>query len=336
MLTQRNLVCNALQFVQATESTADDTLLIFLPLYHIYGVALMAVAASCGAGQVLMERFDLQEVIRLIDQEGITELYVVPPVMLALANTPGLDPEMFRHLRFIMSAAAPLAPEVAKRVSERLEVPVTQAYGMTESSPLTHMVLIDRATEVVGSVGEVAADTVCCIVDIETGERELPPGEIGEVAVSGPQVMAGYWKAPDDTAYALRDGWLHTGDIGRVDEEGNLYIVDRKKEMIKYKAWSIAPAELEAALLEHPAVNDCAVVGEPHPEAGEAPRAFVVLRQGHNATSEELRQFVAERVASYKQIHTLEVVDAIPRTPSGKILRRILKEQVRGAAISST
>jgi long-chain acyl-CoA synthetase len=327
MLTQRNLVCNALQFVQATESTEHDSLLIFLPLYHIYGVALMAISATCGATQVLMERFDLQEVIRSIGAEGITELYVVPPVMLALASTPDLEPDMFRNLRFIMSAAAPLAPEVARRVSERLEIPVIQAYGLTESSPLTHMVLISRATEVMGSVGVVAADTTCRIVDIETGEQELSAGKIGEVIVSGPQVMAGYWRAPDDTAYALRNGWLYTGDIGRVDKEGNLYIVDRKKEMIKYKAWSIAPAELEATLLEHPAVNDCAVVGAPHPEAGEAPHAFVVLGQGQRATPEELQRFVADRVASYKQIQTLEIVEAIPRTPSGKILRRILKER---------
>ncbi len=329
MLTQHNLVCNALQFVEATQTTDRDTLLIFLPLYHIYGVALLAVAATAGAGQVLMERFDLAEVLRLIGEEQITELYVVPPVMLALANAPDLQPEQVRSLRFAMSAAAPLAPEVARRVAQRLDLRIIQAYGMTESSPLTHMVPLDLPDDRMESVGVVAADTACRIVDMDTGERELSPGEVGEVIVTGPQVMAGYWNAPEETAATLRNGWLYSGDSGKVDERGNLFIVDRKKEMIKYKAFSIAPAELESVLLEHPAVSDCAVTGQPDPEAGEVPCAYVVLHPGQQVAPEELKDFVRERVATYKQVRTIELVDAIPRTPSGKILRRVLKEQVR-------
>ncbi|MDQ2743939.1 MAG: AMP-binding protein [Chloroflexota bacterium] len=330
MLTQRNLVCNALQFVDATASTAGDTLLIFLPLYHIYGVSLMATAAASGARQVLLDRFHLEEVVSLIARQQITELYVVPPVMLALANAPGLRPEQFRSVRFIMSAAAPLSSEVAKRVSERLEVPVIQAYGMTETSPLTHMVPVERSSELLGSVGVVAADTHCRIVDIETGERELPVGEVGEVVVRGPQVMAGYWNAPEETAQTLRHGWIHTGDIGRVDAEGALSIVDRKKEMIKYKAFSIAPAELESILLEHPEIVDSGVTGQPDDEAGEVPKAYVVLRAGSQLSGDTIMQFVADRVAGYKQIRVVEIVDEIPRTPSGKILRRVLKERASG------
>lgn len=333
MLTQRNLVCNALQFVEATQTTDRDVLMIFLPLYHIYGVALIATAVAGGASQVLMERFDLQEMLRLVETYQITELYVVPPVMLALASAPDLRSEQFGSVRFVMSAAAPLAADVARRVADRLNLRVIQAYGMTESSPLTHMVPVDDWSEVLGTVGVVAADTQCRIVDIESGTRNLGPGEVGEVAVFGPQVMAGYWNAPEESAATIRDGWLYTGDIGSVDETGNLSIVDRKKEMIKYKAFSIAPAELEAVLLEHPDVVDCGVTGQPDVEAGEVPRAAVVLRSDSTATPEELQAFVAARVAAYKQIRVLELVDTIPRTPSGKILRRVLKEQTRATAV---
>ncbi|HLJ69151.1 MAG TPA: AMP-binding protein [Chloroflexota bacterium] len=329
MLTGRNLVCNATQYVDAIQSTPDDVILIFLPLYHIYGVALMAVAVTSGAVQILMERFELAEMVRLITEEHVTQLYVVPPVMLALANAPDLEPARFASLRYIQCAAAPLAPDVARRVAERLQVRVIQAYGMTEASPMTHIVPLEEAAFPVGSVGRVAADTQSRIVEIETGTRNLPPGEVGEVVIRGPQVMQGYWNAPEETANALRDGWLYSGDIGMEDEDGNLFIVDRKKEMIKFKAFSIAPAELEGILLEHPAVLDCAVIAQPDAEAGEVPRAYVVLRPDQEATSDELRAFVAERVAGYKQIRALEIVATIPRTPSGKILRRVLKEQAR-------
>jgi long-chain acyl-CoA synthetase len=169
------------------------------------------------------------------------------------------------------------------------------------------------------------ADTEHRIVDLVSGQRTLAPGEVGEIVVCGPQVMQGYWNAPEETARALRDGWLYTGDIGWVDDEGYVYIVDRKKEMIKYKSFSIAPAELEAVVLEHPDVADCAVIGIQDADAGEVPKAFVVPRAGRTIDLDALARFVAERVAGYKQIRHFEVIDSIPRTPSGKILRRILK-----------
>jgi long-chain acyl-CoA synthetase len=329
MLSHRNLVCNAYQFVEATASTEADVIMVFLPLYHIYGVALMADAVAVGATQVLMPRFDLATMVDLVEREGVTELYVVPPVMLALAGAPDVDPKRFESVRFIMSAAAPLAPETGRKVRSRLGIRVIQAYGMTEASPLTHMVGLADDVYDLENVGVAVADTRCRIVDLESGDRELPAGEIGEIVVAGPQVMAGYWNAPDETERALRDGWLYTGDIGRTDEARNLFLVDRKKEMIKYKAWSIAPAELEAVLLAHPQVADCAVVGHPDVEGGEAPRAYVVSRGDLVVSEDELRRFVADRVAAYKQIRAVEIVDAIPRTPSGKILRRVLKERAR-------
>jgi long-chain acyl-CoA synthetase len=333
MLTQSNLVHNAYQFVDTTQSTDADVLLIFLPLYHIYGVSLMATAVASGAKQVLMERFELEAVLDSLQNDAITELYVVPPVMLALAGAPDLHPEQFAGLRFIMSAAAPLAADIARRVSERLQVRVIQAYGMTETSPLTHMVPLELPNDTCESVGTVAADTECRIVDLDSGQ-DLPIGEVGEVLISGPQVMAGYWNAPQESSAILHGGWISTGDIGRVDESGNLYIVDRKKEMIKHKAFSIAPAELEFLLLEHPAVADCAVTALPDDKAGEVPHAHVVVRSGAQVTPEELQTFVRERVAGYKQIRRIDIVDAIPRTPSGKILRRLLAKSEPAATTS--
>lgn len=327
MLTQRSLLCNAIQFADATGTTELDRLLVFVPLYHIYGVALMGTAVSGCASQLLMERFDLPTMISLIEGHGATEVFVVPPVMLALAGAPDLRPEQFATVRFVESAAAPLPPDVGRRVADRLGVHVIQAYGMTEASPLTHMVPLDE--DGFDNVGVPVADTRCRIVDLDTGTRELAPGAVGEVTVQGPQVMAGYWQAPGETAGCLRDGWLYTGDVGMTDEEDRLFIVDRKKEMIKYKAFSIAPAELESVLLEHPAVVDCAVTGHEDDEAGEVPRAFVVLREGSAVSPSELQEFVAERVAGYKQIRMLDIVDSIPRTPSGKILRRLLKDGAR-------
>ncbi len=183
------------------------------------------------------------------------------------------------------------------------------------------------------SVGMPVHNTEQKIVDIETGERELPHGEDGEIIIRGPQIMQGYWKAPEETARALRNGWLYTGDIGHVDDDGYTYIVDRKKEMIKYKGFGIAPAEIESLLMEHPAVMDSAVIGIPDDEAGELPKGFVVIRPGHSATPEEILDFANGKLAGYKKVHIIEFIDAIPKVPSGKILRRELKEKEREKAL---
>jgi long-chain acyl-CoA synthetase len=323
MLTHRNLVSNHEQYVSAMRLGPDDCYVVYMPLSHIYGVALMGASVRSGAKQILLERFDLETVTQLIEEHAVTWFFAVPPVLLALANAPGLKPSQFRTVKFAFSAAAPLAPEVARRVEARFGFRIVQGYGLTEAGPATHNNPLDRIK--LESGGVLLADTEHRIVDIETGERDLPPGETGEIIVRGPQVMLGYWNAPEETARALRDGWLYTGDIGWVDEEGYIYIVDRKKEMIKYKSFSIAPAELEAVLLEHPDVADCGVIGAPDAVAGEVPKAFVAPRAGRTIDLDALARFVAERVAGYKQIRHFEVVDSIPRTPSGKILRRMLK-----------
>jgi long-chain acyl-CoA synthetase len=198
---------------------------------------------------------------------------------------------------------------------------------MTEASPDTHHSPLDPEKMRLESVGVLVADTEHKVVDLDDETTELAPGQVGEVVVRGPQVMQGYWNAPEETARTLRNGWLHTGDIGYVDADGYLFIVDRKKEMIKYKSFSIAPADLESVVLQHPAIADCAVIGLPDAECGEIPKAFVVTRAGQATDAAALEAFVAEQVAGYKKIHHFEFVTAIPRTPSGKILRRVLKEK---------
>jgi len=328
MLTQRTLVCNQLQYRDASGIGADDVFPLFLPLSHIYGVMLMNSALGAGAHQVLMERFDLETLVGLVQKHRATVLHLVPPVLLALANAPGLDRSQFASVRYALSAAAPLAPDVARRVEQRLGIRVLQAYGLTETGPASHHSPIEPDRIKLESIGVIMADTEQRVVDLETGERVLGPGETGEITIRGPQVMQGYWNAPEETARALRNGWLYSGDIGSVDSDGYTYVVDRKKEMIKCRAFSIAPAELEAALLEHPDIADCGVVGVPDADAGEVPNAFVVPRKGCTLGEAALTDYFSKRLAGYKMIRKWHVTDAIPRTPSGKILRRMLKERL--------
>ncbi|MFI5395403.1 MAG: class I adenylate-forming enzyme family protein [Candidatus Binatia bacterium] len=335
MLTHRNLVANAIQAAAAGRITERDTLLIFLPFYHIYGTMLMGKAVAAGATQVIMERFDPLTSLALIHEHRVTVLYAVPPVLLALANLPDLKKHDLSSLRYMMSGAAPLPPEVGRRVQELTGVTVLQGYGLTEASPLTHLSPVDNPELIrLESIGWGVSEQEDKIVDIETGKQDLGVDQTGELVVRGPQVMKGYWKAADETARALRDGWLFTGDIARKDKDGFVYILDRKKEMIKYKGFGVAPAELEALLHEHPAVADCAVVSQPDEEAGEIPKAFIVLNKGASATATDLMRFVEGRVAGYKRIRAVEFIDEIPKNPSGKILRRLLKQRGQGQPTS--
>ena len=328
MLSHSNLVCNNVQCTSAARITNRDVLLLFLPFYHIYGTMLMGASIASGATVCIMERFEAKTALSITQRYRVTLFYAVPPVLLALTQMPELNEYDFSSVRYIMSGAAPLPPELGRRMQKLTGIRVLQGYGLTEASPLTHMNPVDNPDLIrLDSVGWHVSDQEEKIVDTEDASKVLPPGEVGELLVRGPHVMQGYWKAPQETARALRDGWLHTGDIALKDEQGYMYIVDRKKEMIKYKGFGIAPAELEALLHEHPAVVDCAVVPKQDPDAGEIPRAFVVLKAGVDPCAAELMQFVAERVAGYKQIRAVEFIDAIPKNPSGKILRRVLKER---------
>jgi long-chain acyl-CoA synthetase len=330
MLTHRNLVCNHTQWGMAGGMTTADMYMVYLPLSHIYGVGLMGLSMWAGATQLILERFDASIVTRILQEKPVTILFVVPPILQALLDTSGLTSSHFRNVRYAMSAAAPLAPELANRFHERFGVHVIQGYGMTEASPDTHHSPLDPARIKRESCGIPVSDTEQKIVDLEKGERTLGCGEIGEIVVCGPQVMRGYWNAPEETARTLRDGWLYTGDIGYIDNDGYLFVVDRKKEMIKFKAFSIAPAELEAVVWQHPDVADCAVIGVPDPEAGEIPKAYVVPQSGRDIQIGSLAEWVNSRLAAYKAIGCWEIVAKIPRTPSGKILRRELKRSILG------
>ncbi len=327
MLTHQNLTANVRQTLALGVVNETDVMLDFLPFYHIYGMmVLLNCGMIAGATQIVLPRFDPTQALELIQQHKVTALFFVPPAVLVVANMPSLGDYDLSSVRFLMSGAAPLPAEVGRQAAAKLGCVVMQGYGMTESSPITNVNPLDSPRE--GTVGPPVSDTLEKIVSLETGE-ELPPGEIGELLVFGPQVMKGYWNNEAATAETITaDGWLRTGDISSVDADGYVRIHDRKKEMIKYKGYQIAPAELEALLMEHPGVRDAAVIPKADAEAGEVPKAFVVAREP-GLDLDEVRAFVAERVAPYKKIRYIETVDAIPKNPSGKILRRLLIEQER-------
>jgi acyl-CoA synthetase (AMP-forming)/AMP-acid ligase II len=306
--------------------TADDTLVGVLPLFHIYGLnVVMNAVLRNGATLVTMPRFDLEGFLGLVQEHRATKAHLVPPIVLALAKSPVVERFDLSSLTLVNSGAAPLSAELQEAAAQRIGCPVVQGYGMTESSPVTHVTPLDPERHRVGSIGPPVPNTECRIVDV-AGGGELGAGEEGEVCVRGPQVMRGYLDDPEATADTVdADGWLHTGDVGRADDDGYVVLVDRVKELIKYKGYQVAPAELEALLVQHPAVAEAAVVGRPDEEAGEVPKAFVAL--SGEATEEEIMAFVAERVAPYKKLRACEVVDEIPKSPSGKILRRVLNER---------
>ncbi len=325
MLTHRNLVANLEQTAALLPIAEGESVVSFLPFFHIYGMqVLMNGALSAGGVVVTMPRFDLVQFLELATQGAVRRLFVVPPVVLALANHPVIDDYDLGNLESVFSAAAPLGADLATAAGERLGCEVVQGYGMTEFSPVTHATPTGDFKP--GSVGVLLPSTECRIVDPDTGD-DLDIGGDGEVWIRGPQVMKGYLNNSAATAATIDDGgWLHTGDVGHVDADGHLTIVDRLKELIKYKAFQVPPAELEAVLVTHPAVVDAAVVGVPDPEAGEIPKAFVALSDGAEATAAEIQEYVADRVAHYKQIQVLEFVDEIPKSASGKILRRLLRD----------
>lgn len=328
MLTHANLVANVRQCMAAGIVAPTRPLLNYMPPFHVYGfVALMGMSFAAGVPQVVIPRFDPDLILRLVGEWRVAVLYTVPPALMALLETARHGHYELASLRLVITGAAPTPPELARRAEEEFRAHVCQPYGLTEATAATNInpwTLSKHA-----SVGPPIPDTEEKVVDLETGQ-ELPQGEVGELLVRGPQVMKGYWRNPEATAAALTaDGWLRTGDIARHDEDGYLYIVDRKKEMIRYKGHQVAPSELEALLAEHPSVRDVAVVPKPDLEAGEIPKAYIVLRQERPVSEQEIIDWVAERVNPLKRIRAVEFVESIPRTPSGKILRRELIERER-------
>lgn len=343
MLSHYNLVANIYQLLGPNAAMLDsaDTILCCLPLYHIYGLnVILNPALILGATLVLMPRFQVQQLTKLLIEEDVTMMPLVPPAINAIcqAAEAGQFPRDHK-VRWVKSGAAPLAPELPRRFTALTNIQVCQGYGMTEASPVTHVGFLQPELYRPDSIGHPLAETDCRVLvqpeidpaDTADDLTEAPAGEPGELVMRGPQFMLGYWKEPKATALVLRDGWYWSGDIVTRDAEGFYRVVDRRKEMIKYKGFAVAPAEVEAVLLEHPAVKECGVVGRPSQDAGEIPVAFVALRDGFVDSSklgEELCAFVADRLAHCKQPREVHFVDNVPKTASGKILRRELRKQM--------
>jgi acyl-CoA synthetase (AMP-forming)/AMP-acid ligase II len=327
MLTHRNLVANIEQAWNSMPVDDEDVLVGLMPFFHIYGqTVVLNLGLAKGSTIVTMQRYDCDALMDLMEEYGVTWLHIAPPVVLELATNTNVEGRDFSKLKMVISGAAPLDAELSGRAEAKIGAPIRQGYGMTELSPVSHKSRLARVAETPpGSIGALIPNTEARLVDPETGE-DVPEGEEGEIWIRGPQVMRGYLNNDEATAETLvGDGWIRTGDIGRADENGFFYIVDRLKELIKYKGHQVAPAELEALLVSHPKVKDAGVIGVPMADGGEAPKACVVCDDGLDA--EELIAYVAERVAPYKRIREVEFVDEVPKSASGKILRRVLREQ---------
>lgn len=331
MLTHTNLVANTLAFATWIKGApAKETFLAALPLFHIYGMTTsMNVPISLAATMVLLPRFDTTTALTMIQQHKVTVFCGVPTMYSALLANPKVSEFDLASIRVCISGASSLPPQVQRRFMEVTGGLLAEGYGLTEASPVTHCSPVDKTLQSirVGSIGLPLPDTAACIFDLETGTKKLKPDETGELAVRGPQVMKGYWRQPAETALVLHDGWLFTGDIGRMDKDGYFYVTDRKKELIKYKDYSVYPREIEDILYEHPDVRQCAVVGKSDADVGEIPKAFIVLKDGARVTGEEIMGFVKERVAPYKQIREVEFRKELPISSAGKVLKRLLKEE---------
>ena len=339
MLSHSNIVAN-MAMGKASEAlnlsweggpeNKGDIMLAFLPFFHIYGLTcIIHQAMLSGLLTVVMPKFDLEKFCAIIEREKVTFAYIVPPVVLLLGKHPVVDKYNLSSLRMLNSGAAPLTRELVDAVHARLKVPIKQGYGLSETSPTTHAQPWDKWSSTIGSVGILLPNQTAKYMSPE--EKELPIGETGELWVKGPNIFKGYHNNPEGTRNALtEDGYFKTGDVGHQDKDGNFYITDRVKELIKYKGFQVPPAELEGLLISHPAIDDVCVVGVyDKTQATEVPRAYVVTKPGTEKSAkagQEIQAWLASKVANHKRLRGgVRFVDEIPKTASGKILRRVLK-----------
>ncbi|MFC5788394.1 4-coumarate--CoA ligase family protein [Agromyces tardus] len=331
MLTHRNLVANVEQSRAVIGLEHGDRVLAVLPFFHIYGMTvLLNYALKCGATLVTMPRFDLQEFLRVISEHRATWVFIAPPIAVALAKHPLVDQYDLSSVQVVFSGAAPLDGALADLVARRLGCVVCQGYGMTETSPVTHAIPRERTDLDRSSIGFLLPNTEARIVDVDSGADVDVPADgqsaPGELLIRGPQVMHGYLHNPEATAAMLDpDGWLHTGDIATVTADGIYRIVDRLKELIKYKGYQVAPAVLEAVLLAHPKIADAAVIGVLDEDGQEVPKAFIVPQAGAELDAQAVMDYVAGEVSPYEKVRVVEFIDAIPKSSSGKILRKDLR-----------
>lgn len=337
MLTHRSVATNLAQVEALVPTRPGERVLAVLPFFHVYGLtALMNAPLRAGSTVIVLPRFDLDQFLTAIERYEAQALYVAPPIVLALAKHPAVAEHDLSSVRYVLSAAAPLDARLAEACARRLGVPpLLQAFGMTELSPGCHLVPREAEGVPPGTVGKLLPSTEMRIVGMDGSShdgRDVGPGEDGEILIRGPQVMKGYLGRPDDTAAMVdADGWLHTGDVGHVDADGWLFVVDRLKELIKYKGYQVAPADLEAVLIAHEAVADAAVIGVTDGDGNEIPKAYVVRGPGARISEDELIAYVAGQVAPYKKVRRVEFTESVPRSAAGKILRRELRARERSS-----
>lgn len=333
MLTHRNLVANVSQCRSTISLADDDRVLAVLPFFHIYGLTvLLNFALRQRSALVTMPKFDLAEFLRVVQEHRTSWIFIAPPIAVALAKHPLVDQYDLSAIKVVFSGAAPLDGALASAVAARLDCTVCQGYGMTETSPVTHAIPYDRSDIDRSTVGMLLANTEARLVAEDGSDVEVPSegaSDPGELLIRGPQVMAGYLGRADATAEMLdADGWLHTGDVATVTADGVFRIVDRLKELIKYKGYQVAPAVLEAVLLEHPSIADAAVIGAIDDDGQEVPKAYVVVQSGAEIDADAVMAHVAAHVAPHEKVRQVEFIDAIPKSASGKILRKDLRARV--------
>lgn len=330
MLTNRNLTANTIQVTEWMETMeyGKEKVLCALPFFHSYGMtSCLNFSIMNAATMLIMPQFNVRDCLELIKQEKPTIFPGVPTMYIAVNNYPQALQYGIKSIKSCISGSAPLPLEVAEKFESLTEGMLVEGYGLSEASPVTHCnpLLVQRKA---GSIGLPLPDTDCKIMDLETGERELPPGDIGELCVKGPQVMKGYWQMPEETANTLKNGWLYTGDIAKMDNDGYCYIVDRKKDIIIAGGYNIYPREIEEVLFEHPKILEAVAVGVPDPYRGETVKAFIVLKEGRQATEREIIQYCRTNLARYKVPKYVEFRAALPQNVVGKVLRRILREEI--------
>ncbi|MGH7261095.1 MAG: long-chain-fatty-acid--CoA ligase, partial [Nitrospiraceae bacterium] len=332
VLTHRNLVSNMWQCRQwcTTLREGEEVVLGVLPFFHVYGMSVCQnLAISLGCALVLLPRFQVREVLEAITRERVTLFPGIPAMYAAINAYQNLGRYNLRSVRVCISGSGPLHPSIQERFESLTGAHLVEGYGLTEAAPVTHVNPIGQPVEKrrMRSIGVPLPDTDARIMDAETGQRELPVGEIGELVVRGPQVMRGYWRRDDETRQVLRDGWLYTGDMARRDEAGYFYIEDRKKDMIKSGGENVYPREVEEVLLRHPKVKDAVVVGIPQELRGELIKAYVVLKEGKTAVSADLLEHCRKELARFKVPKRVEFRKELPKTIVGKVLRRVLVEE---------
>lgn len=330
MLTHQNLIVNAYQshMLMGGQGDGQEKILIVIPLFHVYAMtAAMNSGIVSGSLLILLPRFDLQEVLETIKATQPTLFPGVPTMYVAINSHPKAEEYGISSIRLCVSGSAPMPVEVMKEFEAKTQGTVIEGYGLSEASPVTHFNPIEKRKA--GSIGTPIPFTESKIVDLHDGTNELPPNEIGELVIRGPQVMKGYWNMPDETENTLRDGWLYTGDIARKDEDGYYYIIDRKKDMILASGYNVYPRDVEEVLYQHPSIQEAVVVGVPDEYRGETVKAYIVIKQGATLTEQEVINFCREKMSAYKVPRIVEFRTELPKTAVGKILRRALKEEIR-------